>query len=233
MGGGTKSIFMVQFCCGTGDCTSAGVEKRSDGSFSSMVLRDSENNIIVPHSVGDASGDKMDVFMEDLGLNSSSVTMSQSSSGIPDFKVGYAAEETAKVKRDCSSYTANGAPYTKTGSASYQVSGYICDSTSAVTITNEMSVAHTTTFSASVSDPFGIVSTSVGFKTETEASQSYSYMFTPMSGQCGHMSFTPFFTCTGGTITGCDAGDQNGEVCTAKRVSGQQVDGAYVFVQTQ
>ena len=93
-----------------------------------------------------------------------------------------------------------------------QVSGFICDTTSKVTIENSMSVSHTTTFGSSVSDPFGIVSASVEFSTEESASQSYSYEFTPKEGQCGHVSFTPFFNCVGGTITGCEGGDQTGEV---------------------
>jgi hypothetical protein len=115
---------------------------------------------------------------------------------------------------------------------SYTVSGYICDSTSKVTITNENSISHTTTFGASVSDPFGIVSASVEFSTEETATQSFSYEFTPQEGQCGHVAFTPFFNCVGGTITGCEGGDQTGEVCTAKRISDKQIDGAYLFVQT-
>jgi len=114
---------------------------------------------------------------------------------------------------------------------SQQVSGNICDTTSKVTITNENSVSRTTTFGASVSDPFGIVSASVEFSTEETATQSYSYEFTPKEGQCGHVSFTPFFICVGGTITGCEGGDQTGEVCTAKRISDNQIDGAYRFVQ--
>ena len=115
---------------------------------------------------------------------------------------------------------------------SYTVSGYICDSNSEVTITNENSIAHTTTFGASVSDPFGIVSASVEFSTEETVTQSFSYKFTPKEGQCGHVAFTPFFNCVGGTITGCEGGDQTGEVCTAKRISDKQIDGGYLFVKT-
>lgn len=120
---------------------------------------------------------------------------------------------------------------TFTGTASQQVSGYICGTTSKVTITNENSVAHTTTFGASVGDPFGVVSASTEFSTEESASQSYSYEFTPAEGQCGHVSFTPFFECVKGSIAKCKDGDQTGEVCTAKRISDKQIDGAYIFVQ--
>lgn len=60
-----------------------------------------------------------------------------------------------------------------------QVSGFICDSNSKVSITNENSVSRTSSFGASVGDPYGIVSASVSFSTEETASQSYTYEFTP------------------------------------------------------
>ncbi|PIA92539.1 hypothetical protein CB0940_05179 [Cercospora beticola] len=237
-GPGTKSTFMIQFCCGTGDCTAAGASKRDDNSAvaSSVVLRDINDNILVPQSVGDSAGEKMDIFMEDLGLNSSTVLLARSTTGAPIFKVGHEEYEDnhhAITKRDCDTFIADGAPYTKTGDVSTQIGGYICGDAVTVGITNEVSVSQTTTFSASVGDPFGVVSASVGFEVEESASQSTTYEFTPLPGQCGHVAFTPFYTCTSGTITGCEGGDQNGEVCTAKRVSDDRIDGAYSFAQTE
>ena len=82
---------MVQFCCGTGDCTSAGVERRDDletSSMSSQVFRDAAGDLIVPHAVGDATGDKFDIFLEDHGLNASSMVKSRSVSGTPVYKIG-------------------------------------------------------------------------------------------------------------------------------------------------
>ena len=117
------------------------------------------------------------------------------------------------------------------GDVSYKVSGDICDPSKAK-VSNTNSISRTETFGASVSDPFGIVSASVEFSTEETASQSYEYEFTPSPGQCGHVSWTPYFNCVGGTITGCEGGDQTGEVCTAKRLNNNQLDGVYLFVQT-
>jgi hypothetical protein len=106
---------MTQFCCGTGDCTSAGVKR--DGAIigntlSSMVLRDASGNVIVPHSVGDATGDKFDVFLEDHGVNKSTAIQARSASGVPIYKIGYDAPQ---QKRACDTFTQSDAPYTKTG----------------------------------------------------------------------------------------------------------------------
>ncbi|KAF2718949.1 hypothetical protein K431DRAFT_305544 [Polychaeton citri CBS 116435] len=228
-----KPSFMIQFCCGTGDCTAAGVEKRDDNSlvFSSVVLRDAEGDLVVPHSVGQDGIDRMPVFLEDYGVDNATITPSKTPSGALVYKIDL-PQRTAKAKRDCDHYEPDGDPYTKTGLTSQQVGGYICGKNTRVDITNENSVSRSTTFGSSVSDPFGIVSASIEFTTEEEASQSYTYSFTPEKAMCGHVAFTPFFTCTGGTITGCDGGDQKGEVCTAKRIDKSQIDGAYHFVQT-
>lgn len=111
----TKATFMVQFCCGTGDCTAAGVKR--DGAIigntlSSLVLRDASGNMIVPHAVGDASGDKFDTFLEDHGVNSSTAIQARSAEGVAVYKIGYDAPN---EKRACDTFAQDGAPYTKTG----------------------------------------------------------------------------------------------------------------------
>ncbi|KAI8933964.1 hypothetical protein NX059_008738 [Plenodomus lindquistii] len=106
------------------------------------------------------------------------------------------------------------------------VSAYICNSNSKVTITNEQSVSRTTTFGASIGDPFGVVSASTESSTEESASQSFSYEYTPDDSQCGHLSWTPYFECVSGKIPDCDGHNQLGEVCTAKRINDNQLDGA-------
>ncbi|PIA92334.1 hypothetical protein CB0940_09143 [Cercospora beticola] len=218
--------FMVQFCCGSGDCAVSGV-KRGLNTVSSVVLRDGSGNVVVPLGVGSESGDMMDVFMEDLGLNSSSVVESTSTSGMRVFKIGQNL-----AKRDCDSFTPSGDTYTKADSVSSKIGARICGDGTMQEVTNEMSVSRSTTFGASVGDPFGIVSASTEFTTEESASQSYTYVFTPPEGQCGNVAFTATLNCLGGTITGCEGGDQTGEVCTARRISEDQVDGTYSFVIT-
>lgn len=184
----------------------------------------------MPNAVGDGSVDKMDLFMEDHGLNSSSVARTLSESGVPIFKIGY-VDEPLTQKRACDTYTETRGQYTKSAGTSERVSGEICGSTTEVMITNEKSVSRSTTFGASVGDPFGIVSASIDFTTEESASQSYTYTFSPAEGQCGFVSWTAELLCTEGTITGCEGGDQTGEVCTARRINDNQLAGVYSFVQ--
>jgi hypothetical protein len=119
-----------------------------------------------------------------------------------------------------------------TGSESFKISNDICGETTTVAITNEKSVGRSTTFGLSVGDPWGVVSASVDFTIEESASQSQTYTFAPVSSQCGHVAWTPYFICVEGTIAGCEGGDQTGEVCTAKRINETMVDGIYRFVQT-
>ena len=225
---------MVQFCCGTGDCTAAGANpKRGIGNtYTSAVIMDTAGDVVVPLEVGDLGGDMMDVFMKDYGLNNTSVRRTISGDGTPVWKIGYGAEEELD-KRDCDTYTpAQGAPYTNTDTVSTRLTGRICGDGSMTTITNEQSVSRSTTFEASVSDPFGIISASIEFTTEMTATQSYDYTFTAPNGQCGQVVFTATLLCTSGTISGCDDGDQEGEACTANRVSDSQIDETYSFVIT-
>jgi hypothetical protein len=86
----------------------------------SMVLRDSAGNIVVPHQVGTAGEDRSDVFLEDHGLNSSSVIKTRSASGTPVYKIGYAPENTVK-KRGCDQFT-EGGRYTSTGESRITIS---------------------------------------------------------------------------------------------------------------
>jgi hypothetical protein len=84
---------VVQFCCGTGDCTAAGASRiggRDSISMSSMVLRDAAGDLIVPQAVGSHTGDHFDTFLEDHGLNASTMIKSRSVSGTPVYKIGSA-----------------------------------------------------------------------------------------------------------------------------------------------
>jgi hypothetical protein len=82
--------------------------------MSSQVFRDAAGDLIVPHAVGDATGDKFDIFLEDHGLNASSMVKLRSVSGTPVYKIGYAAKAPIK-KRACDTFVQDGDTYTKTG----------------------------------------------------------------------------------------------------------------------
>lgn len=232
----TRTV-MIQFCCGLTDCGKAGVRRRFGGSgqTTSLVLRDDEGNLVVPHAVAENGKDLMAEFLYDHGINQSTSLESYSASGMTVYRLqpadGTNSASTVQ-KRDCDTYIPDGGEYTRLGTESFQISAYICGSTTEFTYTNEMSISRTTTFSASVGDPFGIASVSVGFESTEETSQSYQYTFKPEATQCGHISWTPKFRCSKGQITGCTDGPQTGEVCTAAVINDKQIDGAYGFVQT-
>ncbi|KAE8192853.1 hypothetical protein CF336_g4250 [Tilletia laevis] len=85
-----------------------------------------------------------------------------------------------------------------------------------------------TSVSATVGDPFGIVSTTVGFETTEEASTSLTYTLELTAGQFGTASWTPTLDCVEGTFTGCgDAGDQKGNVCTPSLAANNEARGVY------
>lgn len=132
---------MVQFCCGTGDCGAAGVGKRDglgSSTMSSVVLRDEQGSVVVPHSVGDHEGDKYGLFLEDHGINSTSVVQKRSVGGTPVYQIGYdpavvseievepvpattkRAPEPILEKRKCDTFKQDGAEYTKTGNSTLQ-----------------------------------------------------------------------------------------------------------------
>jgi hypothetical protein len=245
---------VLQHCCGD-DCKKAGASRDGLGGsvMSSMVLRDGDGNIVAPHQVGTTGGDQYRLFLEDHGLNSSSTIKARSASGTPVYKIGYPSEKT-NVKRACNKFN-EGSRYTSTGELtisgstqetiannschnspgvdSYVITNYICGDGSELENSNQQYVTRTTTFGASVGDPFGIVTASTQISFEETAGQSTTYKFTLKEGQCGHINWTPFFDCIKGTLTGCgEGGDQTGEVCTAKRLGSGDIDGAYTFVVT-
>jgi hypothetical protein len=83
--------------------------------MSSMVLRDAAGDLVIPHSVGSASVDHYDAFLEDHGLNASTVIKSRSVSGTPVYKIGYAPEAPAE-KRACDTFVqGDRGTYSKTG----------------------------------------------------------------------------------------------------------------------
>jgi hypothetical protein len=108
----------VQFCCGTGDCSAAGVRKRNGAGFSgtltSAVFVDDKGGVVIPHAVGDAIGDNMNAFFEEHGPNTSSTIESLSAAGIPIYKIGYDAPAPVE-KRACEKFVEKRNIHTKTG----------------------------------------------------------------------------------------------------------------------
>jgi hypothetical protein len=119
-----SALIVIQQCCGSDECTKAGVSRRntlqgsSSAVFTSVVLRDADGNVVVPHSVGNGKADLYDVFLEDHGINKTSALQTRSTSGVPVYKIGHPAP--SKQKRDCpddADFEQDGDQYTKTGKA--------------------------------------------------------------------------------------------------------------------
>jgi hypothetical protein len=80
-----------------------------------MVLRDAAGDLIVPQAVGSHTGDHFDTFLEDHGLNASTMIKSRSVSGTPVYKIGSAPAAPVE-KRACDKFEQDDkGTYTKTG----------------------------------------------------------------------------------------------------------------------
>ena len=168
-----KETFLVQFCCGTGDCGAAGVSKKMNrgmnyprgASLSGAKLRDADGAIIEPIEVGSP----------------------------PNWGNG----RRALHRRDCS-YEAQGDLFTKPGALEVvltNVDGGVAGSE--VTITQERTVSRSTTIQAGV-NVFDIVSASVSYTFEESLSDSKAKAFNIAAGQTGKLGFTPTLKCSHG-----------------------------------
>ncbi|KAL3463521.1 hypothetical protein BJX64DRAFT_287269 [Aspergillus heterothallicus] len=137
----------------------------------------------------------------------------------------------ATAKRDCDTFTQDGGTYEVIGE-SHSISDTLVGPGS-FNVGKEVSTSTTTSFSASVGDPFGIISESVGFDFTKSDSESLSYTIELSEGQVGYVAWSPTMTCVSGTLSNCeDASDEQGQVCTAKKADDGHVPGQYNFVST-
>ncbi|KAI8260163.1 hypothetical protein K4K53_002436 [Colletotrichum sp. SAR 10_77] len=211
-----EDTFMVQFCCGSGDCEAAGVpwgrrdtEGRSVGSgLQGGYLKFANGTVIEPLAVGSPPKD-----------NTLKATESRNQARCTGFK--------------SKSYQANGEPYLTTFDTQI-VSGSVPaeETDRTITITYDQSVSRTTSFSASLGDPFGVVSVSVGFEFSDSESKGFQTELTVYAGETGRVGFTPVYRCTKGTLETC-SGDRTSEehTCTPWILNGI-VQGDYRVVQT-
>ncbi|KAL3442818.1 hypothetical protein BJX65DRAFT_312432 [Aspergillus insuetus] len=132
-------------------------------------------------------------------------------------------------KRDCSSFTLRTGPYIKSGgmlTVSDPVSG-----PASVAISESITVGRSQTFSASVGDPYGIISLSSGVEFSESTTNQLSYTFEVQDGQNGYVGWTPQLNCVEGVLSGCDgAADESGEVCGPNVGADGEVIGQYSFV---
>lgn len=174
-----KDTFMVQFCCGTGDCTAAGVANaKRDGTYQiraasaglfGAVLKFANGSVIAPAQQGE------------LSANS--------------------AQKKAFRRADCV-YTADSGmeEYTRPADDTQIVTNSAVNGgTQGNSV--EISTARTQEWSTSISagvDIFEIVSTSVSFEFSESITDTTTYTFNVPAGQTGQVGFTANLRCTTG-----------------------------------
>lgn len=161
------NTFILSFCCGTGDCSAAGVPFRSRGLSAS----------------GAGSGGSM-VFKYANG------TVMEPKTNPPP------AVEKKLKKRDCDSFTVTNGPYT-TGGQVYTISDIVsCGQTESCSATLGTTVTESFGLSASVSvgDPLGIVSATVSVSYEQSIAREFSGTYNFGPGERGYVTFIPILT---------------------------------------
>lgn len=194
---------VIQFCCGSGDCESAGVPwgRRSVGGYQSSRLKFANGTEIEPLEVGPPPSPN---------------TLRRRGDCYKD-----------------KSYIADGEPYLTTKDTqivSGSVPAEEADRT--ITITYDQTVSESTSFDLSIGDPWGIISMSVGFEFSTSESKGFQTEMTVYAGESGRIGFTPVYRCTKGSLETCKNGRTDSkESCTPWVLDGI-VQGDYRVVQT-
>lgn len=231
-----QDTFMVQFCCGSGDCTAEDVpygrrspligghtDRRASAGASGVLLSFSNGTAIPPKEVGtppSADGN-------DHPPPSGKIDVS------PDASSG-----TSRVleRRKCTDYkkgsfAQSGEPYivTKNTVAVTASVGPLEESqvlTNSWTNTEEAS----TSFSASVT-ALEIISVSTTFEFSISHAETVTYAVTVPAGESGRIGFTPYFQCVKGTLTECDGTiSDESESCAPYLINGV-AQGDYTFIQ--
>ena len=213
-----KDTFMVQYCCGSGDCTAAGsgskrsifgLQDRSTPGLTGLKFTAPNGSIIQPVQVGDPPS-KPSKRAADLHKRSVDLT-----------------------KRDsCSKWTSDSgmSDYTRPSDNETIVASGVDGGQggSSVQITHERSQSWTTSISAGLS--FEVFSATMDFSMTQEVSTSEAYTFNVPAGESGNVGWTATLTCSTGTIE-CNDGSHHGEVCSPTSDDGEPA-GTYRVIAT-
>lgn len=203
---------MVQFCCGSADCNAAGVPwgRRQDS---------------------------IDLLSASGGLEGA-LLKTANGTVIQPLEVG-PPPELLKRQDDCEgfkdgSYIADGDAYLKTFDTQTVTAsiGPFTEDTE-FEIQYDQSVSRSTEFDASIGDPFGIISLSVGVTFEDSETKGFTAKVPVPAGQQGVVGFTPVYLCTTGSLEDCDGVRTDpGESCTPYMGSNGIVQGDYRLIQS-
>jgi hypothetical protein len=208
---------VVQFCCGVGDCDAAHVPAGKRGE-DLMLSGSSGGGVYLQFPNG--------TMIEPLAV------------GTPPPPTSFATRRAAVEARACEgykedSYLPDGEPYYatfETQVASPNVPAQ--DTDREYTFTHTQSASTSTSFEASVGDPLGIISVTVGFTFENSTSDAQSITIAVPAGQSGYIGWTPIYRCTKGSLETCDDVRTGSEESCTPYVSDGIIRGDYVFVQT-
>ena len=133
-------------------------------------------------------------------------------------------------KRDCD-FEETESRYTKLADYSEYVAGpFSCPQGGTCTqeISEEYSTSRSISIESSVSDPFGIISVSLGVEFEESFTHSISQSFQFPESSTGYVSSTPVLECWKGRWSSCDEDDGEFEVCQVNSRSPTSVDSAVI-----
>ncbi|KAK8133564.1 hypothetical protein PG984_005576 [Apiospora sp. TS-2023a] len=214
-----QDTFMVQFCCGTGDCDAAHVPAGRRGIDSVEFLQ------------GGGVGSRGAYLQFDNGTIIEPLAI-----GSPP-KATAAALRSPEKERRCygyKSYTRDGDDYFKTIETQVASTNVPAQDTERTfEFQHTESASKTTTFDVSLGDPWGVINISTGTSWEDAKSDARTVTITVPAGQSGYVGWTPFYRCTRGTMEKCD-GSRTAvqESCAPYVVENNIIRGDYTFVQT-
>ncbi|OAQ64465.1 hypothetical protein VFPPC_05734 [Pochonia chlamydosporia 170] len=217
--------FMVQFCCGSGDCEAAGASKRSSrfnraylegraGGGGGVYLQDQDGNVIKP-------------LKEGPPINARSLLKGEHKRQA----IKPPHLQTRKDKGRCDGdwkpdsdatdkYTK---PSEKTTVVANDVDGGSGGTTITITAERSQSWTNGTNFDFGIADILSLGASISNSFTE-EKSDTRSKAFSVPAGQSGDVGFTAFLVCTKGSGT-CDGKKVSGEICMPKVTEDDGLDG--------
>ncbi|KAI4169305.1 MAG: hypothetical protein LQ343_005803 [Gyalolechia ehrenbergii] len=233
-----KDTFMIQHCCGSGDCEAAGagakmvrgMDYKRGLSTRSIEIKDKDGNIIEPSQVGEppqkkalAPSDPPTIFRRD------------------DLH-----------HKDCKEYVPDGEVYTRPADAPQIVATGVDGGTtgSEVTISHSREVSQSISFTAGVN--IEIISAETTMTFEESITDTKEKKWTIPAGQSGKVGFTPNLKCSKGSLfhisnpilfsleandvssTGamkCKDGTSTGEACTGYKEA-DEIAGTYAVIAT-
>ncbi|KAI4091886.1 MAG: hypothetical protein LQ344_003843 [Seirophora lacunosa] len=210
-----KETFMVQHCCGSGECETAGAGAK--------MIRgiDYKKRGLSPRGVTIAGKDGKIIPPKEEGYPP------QRKRSLPPAKLSRRAKDDDD---DCKDYVPDGEVYTRPADATQIVATGIDGGTTGaeVEITEERTVTQSVTFSAGIN--IEIISASTEMTFEESITNGKSKKWTIPAGQSGKVGFTPNLKCTKGALM-CDGNESKGEACTGYEEAGE-IAGTYAVIAT-